>query len=329
MIPQPWQTNKRTHSGHCKVPINNCKPPVRQNSYSKPISWKNCQFVFRRREVRMPLFRGMKRWGVILSVVLLSSLLLTACGENSPNVLDPQGPVANLEAGLFWFVLVVATIVFVAVEGWLIFSIIRYRARPNTPEPRQIHGNNTVELIWTVLPSLFLFAVLAGTIYTLFGLQNIPGNGNLNVTVVGHQWWWEFDYPNKHIVTADTLYIPQGTVINLSEVSNNVIHSFWIPKITGKIDDIPGHINTKIFRADTVGVFRRERTEYCGVQHANMNFSVVVLPSDSFNSWVSSQQVAAQTPTDTLAAQGQKVFTGVGACTGCHGIWGVNLSALD
>src|SRR5947209_18484725 len=109
----------------------------------------------------------MKRWAVGLPLVLLSSLLIASCG-NSPSILAPQGPVASQEAGLFWFILIVATIVFVAVEGWLIFSIVRYRERPNTPQPRQLHGYNNVEIIWTVPPSIFLFEVLAGTIYTMF-----------------------------------------------------------------------------------------------------------------------------------------------------------------
>ena len=101
----------------------------------------------------MPKFRGVKRWVTIISALLLSSILLAACGENSPSTLNPQGPVASKEAGLFWFILVVATIVFVAVEGVLIYSIVRFRERPNAPDPRQIHGNNTIELIWTIVPS--------------------------------------------------------------------------------------------------------------------------------------------------------------------------------
>src|SRR5437868_11973757 len=108
----------------------------------------------------MPIFRGMKRWGVILSALLLSSLLLAACGENSPSILNPSGPVALKESNLFWFILVVATIVFVAVEFALIYSIVRFRERPNTPNPTQTHGNNAVEIIWTIVPSVFLFVVL-------------------------------------------------------------------------------------------------------------------------------------------------------------------------
>ncbi|HCF83729.1 MAG TPA: cytochrome c oxidase subunit II, partial [Ktedonobacter sp.] len=213
----------------------------------------------------MPIFRRMKHWGTIIPVVLLSSLLFTACGGNSPTILNPTGPVSVQEANLFWFILYVATFIFVLVEAVLIWSIFRYRERPNSPAPRQIHGNNTIEIIWTVVPSIFLFAVLAGTIYTMFNIQNISStNGSISqirVSAVGHQWWWEFDYPNQHVINADTLYLPQGAVVTMDLKSNNVIHSFWIPSITGKTDVIPGHDNQKIFRADQVGEYRGECAE--------------------------------------------------------------------
>src|SRR6266581_8139284 len=150
----------------------------------------------------------MKHRGAIIPIVLLSSLLFTACGGNSPTILNPTGPVAQQEANLFWFILAVATLVFVVVEAVLIWSIIRYRERPNTPAPRQIHGNNTVEIIWTIAPSLFLFAVLIGTIYTMFGLNQFSVNRQIEIRVVGHQWWWEFDYLHENIVTADEIHIP-------------------------------------------------------------------------------------------------------------------------
>ncbi|MGH2509181.1 MAG: cytochrome c oxidase subunit II transmembrane domain-containing protein, partial [Ktedonobacteraceae bacterium] len=118
----------------------------------------------------MPIFHGAKRWGLIVSTLLLASLLLSACGENSPSILNTAGPVADREAGLFWFILVVATIVFVIVEAMLIYSIVRYRERPGSPMPRQTHGNNTVEIVWTVIPSIFLFVVLIVTITTMFNL---------------------------------------------------------------------------------------------------------------------------------------------------------------
>ena len=283
--------------------------------------------------MRMPIFRRMKHRGAIIPIVLLSSLLFTACGGNSPTILNPTGPVAVQEANLFWFILAVATLVFVVVEAVLIWSIIRYRERPNTPAPRQIHGNNTIEIIWTVAPSLFLFAVLTGTIYTMFNLTNISStNGSIpeiRVAAVGHQWWWEFDYPNQHVNNADTLYLPQGSVVHMDLQSSNVIHSFWVPSITGKTDVIPGHLNQKIFRADQVGEYHGQCAEYCGTQHAHMYFNVIVLDTNAFNAWVSNEQQSARTPTDALALQGQKIFTGSGGCTGCHGIVGVNLNSFD
>jgi len=281
--------------------------------------------------VRMPLFRRMKRRGVLFSVLLLSSLLLVACGENSPSILNPSGPVAAKEAGLFWFILVVATIIFVVVESVLIYSIVRFRERPNAAAPRQIHGNNTVELIWTIAPSLFLFAVLIGTIYTMFNLRDVSGTGRpVQVTVIGHQWWWEFDYVNEGIVTADELHIPVDTVINASLQSTNVIHSFWVPQLFGKTDVVPGHNNTTVFLADNTGTYRGLCTEFCGLQHAHMDFNVIVQSQDDYNAWVTAQQqAAAAKPTDPNALAGQNLFLTSGGCQGCHGIVGVNLKSYN
>src|SRR5579884_3242206 len=204
----------------------------------------------------MPKKSGVKRWATIFSAMLLSSILLAACDQKTPNMLAPVGPVADKEAGLFWFILIVATIVFVAVEGVLIYSIFRFRERPNSPMPRQIHGNNTIEVIWTVAPSIFLFAVLIGTIYTMINLAQPKTPADLEVRVVGHQWWWEFDYVSQgNFVTADSLEVPTGAVVQLDLVSNNVIHSFWIPQLTGKTDVIPGHNNHMWFTADRTGNF--------------------------------------------------------------------------
>ena len=292
--------------------------------------------------MRMPLLRGTKRWVVIVAAMLLSSLLLSACGENSPSVLNTFGPVAAKEASLFWFTLIVATIVFVAVEGMLLYSIIRYRERPNSPNPKQTHGNNTIEIAWTVAPSIFLFVVLGATIYTMFGLSDLGGGNKVEVRVVAHQWWWEFDYPNYNIVTADSLHIPAGAVIQADLASNNVIHSFWIPALAGKLDVIPGNNHPLLFKADmnaTGKKFRGLCAEFCGAQHAHMDFDVYVDDQNTFNRWVSVQQQAA-TPLSTsaackppipqsdLVACGAKFFA-QGACVGCHGIVGVNLNGYN
>lgn len=276
--------------------------------------------------MRKPLFRGMKRWGgILLSAFLFSSLLLASCAR-SPSVLQPAGPVADKEAGFFYFILIVATFVFLVVEGVLIYSIVRFRERPNAPRPRQIHGNNTVEVIWTIVPSLFLFVVLGVTIYSMFTLAP-TGNSTLNVRVVGHQWWWEFDYPNARVVTADTLHIPQGAVIDAELYSDNVIHSFWIPELSGKTDVVPGRNNRLVFKADKLGEYRGACAEFCGLQHANMKFNVIVDTPDAFNTWLSAQQQAAQAPSGVLATNGAKIFAQ--QCAVCHGIVGVNLQSYN
>ncbi|HEV2660517.1 MAG TPA: cytochrome c oxidase subunit II, partial [Ktedonobacteraceae bacterium] len=174
----------------------------------------------------MPLFRGTKkRWLLLVTGTLLSSILLAACGENSPSILNTAGPVARSESFLFWVILAIATVVFVGVEIMLIYSAWRYRERPNSPTPRQSHGNIRIELIWTVIPAVILFVVL---IFTLRGLievapENQPSGPTEVVRAVGHQWWWEFYYPKYNITTADSLHVPVGSVIQVELYSNNVI----------------------------------------------------------------------------------------------------------
>jgi cytochrome c oxidase subunit 2 len=277
----------------------------------------------------MPLFRKPKRWAMALTGLLLAAVLLSACGSDA-STLTVAGPIADRERLLFYIILGIATFIFVIVEGVLIFSIVRYRERPGMPNPRQVHGNLRVEVLWTVIPAVFLFIVLGFTIQTLFAVATQPPDPNtVVVEAVGHQWWWEFYYPQYNITTADTLHAPVGTVVNVRLYSNNVIHSFWIPALAGKTDDIPGHNNEKWFKADSPGTYWGECAEFCGVQHAHMDFNVVIDKSaNDFNTWVTTQQQAALAPSSSsLAAQGAKVFTG--QCESCHGIVGVNLKGDD
>ncbi len=278
--------------------------------------------------MRMPLFRGMKRWSVILSGVILSSLLLAACG-GSPAITDTRGPVANREAGLFWLILGIAAVIFVLVEAALIYSVLRFRARPNTPAPKQLHGNDKLELAWTIVPALFLFGILYATISTMFGLAQPPGD-KLEVRAYGRQWWWQFEYMGAKVTTADTLHVPAGTTVQVDLYSDNVIHSFWVPQLTGKTDVIPGHGNHLWFKADQAADKPLEGAcaEFCGDQHAHMRFNVKVDTPDEFQTWLHTQQAAAVTPSESLAAQGQKLFS-QGSCAGCHGIVGVNLKSYE
>lgn len=273
--------------------------------------------------MRIPLFSKPKHKLTVGVGFVLASLLFSGCGSPA-TVLDTAGPVADQEKVLFYIILFIATLVFVGVEAALIFSIVRFRERPGMPKPRQNHGNLRIEALWTIIPAVILFITLGFTIQTLFAVASEPASSDtVNVEVTGHQWWWEFYYPQYKITTADTLRAPVGKIVHVTLFSNNVIHSFWIPALTGKTDVIPGHDNQKWFKADKTGTYVGLCAEFCGSQHANMKFNVAIDSSNDFNTWVSTQQQAAAAPASgSLAAKGKAIFS---QCTGCHGIVGVNV----
>jgi cytochrome c oxidase subunit 2 len=310
----------------------------------------------------------------IPAIVGLGVLFLAGCAGGDSSIIDPQGPVAYQQSVLFWFIFIVATLVFTVVESMLIYSVVRFRARPNSPEPRQIHGNTRLEIAWTIVPSLVLFMVLGYTIYTLVGIQEPANKAQTFVNVVGHQWWWEFRYfesagdaqidvnvqngqtvenaPTPTIVTADELVVPTGTVVHLNLISTNVIHSFWIPKLAGKTDVIPGHNNHMWFQADVASTYPGACAEFCGDQHAHMRFEVKSMAMSDYRAWTTAQQQPAHDPDTgtpkltceqgwpgnnaTLALQGKyyffcKTFTGNNACISCHSVYGStygNIKAL-
>lgn len=279
--------------------------------------------------MKMPVFCRTKRWLLLFSCLLLFSILFAACGENSPSILDTHGPVASSEGTVFWVILGIATFVFLAVEGALIFSIVRYRERPNAGNPQQIHGNTKLEMLWTVIPTIFLVVILVFTIRGLLDVapESEPADANkVTVTAIGHQWWWEFYYPKYNISTADTLEIPTNTIVHVNLYSNNVIHSFWIPQLTGKTDVVPGHNNSRWFKADNSGTYEGICAEFCGTQHANMKFNVKAVDPNAYMTWIHTQQQAALSPAKSSAksspADGLAVFQQ--NCTSCHGIVGVD-----
>jgi cytochrome c oxidase subunit 2 len=269
-----------------------------------------------------------------MGVVVFAPLLLAACGENSPSILNTAGPVAQDESVVFWAILVIAAIVFFAVEGALVYSIFRFRERPGMGTPKQNHGNMKLEIAWTVIPMVVLFIVLFYTIRGIFQVapEAEPMSANtVQVEVAAHQWWWEFYYPQYNITTADTMHVPANTDIHVDLYSNNVIHSFWVPELTGKTDVVPGHDNTKWFLADAGDVGKDYLglcAEYCGTQHGNMRFSVHVDSSNDFQTWVTQQQQAAIKPANgSLATQGAQIFQQ--QCSSCHGIVGVDMQSYQ
>ncbi|HEX2172014.1 MAG TPA: cytochrome c oxidase subunit II [Dehalococcoidia bacterium] len=243
---------------------------------------------------------------------------------------DPHSPQAQSILNLFVLVLLFSGLVFVLVESWLFLTIFRYRQRPGAPIPRQIAGHRTLEITWTAIPVVFLIIVFIFMVPTLSVIQPPAAAGAsdppLRVTVIGHQWWWEYRYPDLGIITANELHIPVGVPVALEITSDDVIHAFWVPELNGKIDAVPGKINPLTFLAQEAKVYGGQCTEFCGIQHAWMLNPVFADPPDVFNEWVRTQQTPVPEPADPLLAAGRQVFLG-STCVNCHTVAGTTAQA--
>jgi cytochrome c oxidase subunit II len=245
-------------------------------------------------------------------------LLLAACGEALPqNTLDPAGPVAERQFELFTLVFWIAVGVFVIVEGLLVFALIRFRHREGR-QPRQVHGNTRLEVAWTIVPAVLLAGVAVPTVATIFDLAAQPPANSLEVTVTGHQWWWEIEYREGGLVTANELYVPTDRPVHLTLTSEDVIHSFWVPRLAGHQDLVPGQTETLTFSAPEPGTYRGTCGEYCGLSHANMRFRVVAQEPDDFETWMQDQSQ------EVVASPSTEIETLVTAtCMTCHTIRGL------
>lgn len=208
--------------------------------------------------------------------------------------------------------------VFVLVEGALLYAIFRFRGKPDDPEPRQIHGNTAIEIIWTVVPALILAAIAVPTVRGIFETNAIPkGPEVLTVEVVGHQWWWEFRYPDLKLTTANELHIPVGQTVLVRMGSGDVIHSFWPPRFAGKRDVFPNRETRMWFKAEKAGEYPGQCAEFCGIEHGRMAFRVMAQTPDEFQAWVAHMQTlgpkrAAAAAPDSVrtASAGAAVQTG-------------------
>lgn len=272
-----------------------------------------------------------RAWVVALAGAV--GLVMTGCASDAPqNVLEPAGEWARKADGLWNLTFAIAIGVFVLVQAALIYSVIRYRAKPGR-EARQFEGNARLEVILTVIPALILAAIAVPTIGTIFDLATEPdGEGVLQVNVEGRQYWWMYEYPDLDIVTANELHIPVGTPVNVTIEGYDVNHSFWVPRLAGTQDVIPGRINRLTLEADEPGTYRGQCKEFCGLSHANMALRVIAHEPAAFDSWVSEQQEPSAKPADSLAAEGARLFVnGAGdgqfangaACATCHAIEGL------
>jgi cytochrome c oxidase subunit 2 len=258
--------------------------------------------------------------------ILLSLLFVVACGgyDGPQSTFDTHGPVAKEQADLFYLILWAGMVVLVAVELAIIYIYIKYRRKKNSARvPSQTHGNTKLEIMWTILPAIFLAIVSVPVLSAIWTIGALPKNPDVVVNVHGHQYWFEFKYQDLDVVTANELHIPVGKKILINLYSNNVLHSFWIPKIAGKTDIIPNQGNYMWIQGDDVGMYYGQCAEFCGESHALMRFRVIVDTDEDFRAWIAHQKSEAFVPNDPLEKSGYDIFMSSKAgCGGCHMING-------
>ncbi len=243
------------------------------------------------------------------------------------NIFDPRATPAESVYRLSLLVLAVCAAIFLVVAGLLTFTIVRFRRRKmdDSNEPAQVYGSNQIEIAWTVIPILIVVVLTMATARAVVAIQNkrVPADA-LQVTVVGHQWWWEIRYPELGIVTANELHVPVSTVAKpaltfLKLESADVAHSFWVPQLSGKTDLIPNRTNTMWIDPRQEGTFLGNCAEYCGMQHANMLLRVIVQSPGDFDKWAGAQKLDASS--DSRMELARATFLSL-SCISCHTVRG-------
>jgi cytochrome c oxidase subunit II len=259
------------------------------------------------------------------------------------SIFNPASPPAESIRSLSVLVFAITAFIFVVVEGILFYSLFRFRRRAGggTVEPPQVYGSKPIEIAWTAAPALIVFVIVLVTARTLWEVNEPPpkpqeGDNTLFVTVIGHQWWWEYVYTHydgkelradpdqQPLITANELHVPAGEDgvphrVYLTLKSADVCHSFWVPRLGGKTDLIPGRVNSAWFQTDQPGLYVGQCAEYCGTQHANMLLRVIVDTPDEFDRWLANQESPAErSPAGT---EGRAVFLSQ-SCVNCHRVRG-------
>ena len=246
----------------------------------------------------------------------LLAVAFSACSNAQyPNSVFTPFTEFNRDVGYLFKILIwLGTFVFIFVEGILLWTIFRYRRRSENDRPKHVHGNTTLEILWTAIPALILAFIAVPTVRTIFKTQAKASAGALQVQVVGHQWWWEFRYPQytragangklDTLVTANELYLPVGRTVNFALTTRDVLHSFWIPQMGGKRDLITNRTNYLWFTPDSIGemAWNGMCAEFCGASHANMRFKMFSVTPANFEAWAAHQTSLAVFGEGTAAA---------------------------
>lgn len=249
------------------------------------------------------------RW-LTPALALLLAVGLSACNSFAPNtIFGAHSEFGHSVDVLTRRLLYMGIVVFILVETLLLVILVKFRHHEGNVEARQFHGNSTLEIGWTLIPAVILAFIAVPTIRTIFKTQAKAIPGALQVDVIGHQWWWEFRYPQYGVVTANELYLPVGRTANFALTTKDVLHSFWVPKLNGKRDLISNHTNYIWFTPDSAYAWNGFCAEYCGTSHANMRFKVFTVTPAEFDAWIAHQKtnaVGSAPPAPAIAADSGK-----------------------
>ena len=266
----------------------------------------------------------------------LALFVLASCAEDAPqDTWQPAGSEAQKIHDLQWPIFLIAGIVGLIVFAAVFICVVRFKDR-GQPIPEQTHGKAWLEYLFIALPAVLLASIAVPTVATIIEL-NDTDDADCVINVTGQQWWWEYDYPiaadgticgfaptgeERTVVTSGQMVIPTEAKVVIRGTSRDVIHSFWVPKLNGKRDMVPGRTHTWNFHADEPGIYAGQCAEFCGLSHANMRMEIVALADDDFQAWLDNQLAPYEPPEeDTLAAEGETEF--ISQCARCHQVDGL------
>lgn len=272
----------------------------------------------------------MKRSLALLVHLAVSGALLAGCSlwpaETNPfTTVDSSSDFNDAILALYGPVTWIVSVVGVLVGCLLLYTLFRFRDDGSPGNPEQIHGNTQLELGWTLIPVVIVIFIVVPTIRTIFQVADAAPEGAIEIRVIGKRWWWEFEYVESGVVTANELHVPAGRPISLRIESDSVIHSFWVPRLGGKRDAVPGRVNRMWWTVtDTVAPgetieYRGECAEYCGESHALMRFDVIAHDEAGFEDWLEKMKSPPQIADAALRTAGEDAFK-AGGCIGCHAL---------
>ena len=269
----------------------------------------------------------MKSWkGKFKTLFLLSSLVLflSGCGKENLTALVPKGYGADSSMYLIILTTVIMSFVFLAVIIVYVVVLMRFRKKKGEEDfiPVQVEGNKTLETVWTIIPIILVMIMAVPTVIATFDLADASDKDeNININVTGKQYWWHFDYEGEEIQTSQDMYIPVDTKVYVNLFSEDVLHSFWVPSLSGKLDVNPENVNTMFIEAFEEGVYYGKCAELCGQSHALMDFKVVVVSKEEYEQWVQDIKDVDpdEEPLDAVAQDGKELFD-ENSCMSCHAI---------